>query len=587
MSVEDAAAVGLHDHQRFLRAWPPYASLDAASLAALVRDLQVVYRPAGAILDVQGGLFVIRRGRIALNGEEYGEGETIGGGVRNGQGRAAVDTWLYVLPPQAAARWLAHPAIQRHLHAALSARLDEGGTGMDLSTLQIGEIMHPVELAAPHLTVQQAAARMRERRISSLVLDLGERGFGIVTDKDLRNKVLAEGLPASTPVGQVMSTPTLTAPPDMPALSALNLMFRRNVRHLPVQQGGRMVGIVGTADLLRLQTQGVGYIVQDLLDAPDPVALAALGRKLPEYTANLYRAGQQAGHLARLQSYAYDALYRRAIELAQAEIGPAPCAFAWLLLGSIARRESGLNPDQDHHLLIADAAHRDYFQQALAPRVEAMLEEAGLERCDGGVMASNHTHTVDEHVARMRDWQDLPDPQALLNATIFFDPRAVAGDLDVRAARAARLGGGQNTGFMGHLLRLALNRAPPLTFLQRIRGDRDNRLDIKLHGLAPIIDLARIHALAVGEPNASTFVRLRADGDSPLHPDTRADLLGAYGYLMDLRMQLQRGQLARGEPLGTLLPLDGLSGPVEVHLREIFRMIGRVHADLAPRIGVR
>ncbi|RJF72647.1 CBS domain-containing protein [Deinococcus cavernae] len=580
----EASRVGLHDHERFLQAYPPFSGLDARTLGALVRDLEVLYRPSGAALDVSGGLFIVRRGELSLNGEEYSEGETVGGGVRTGQARALVDTWLYVMPPEKAGQWLSNPTIQHFLTSALSSRLNQPGQSLDLSSVPVGDVMRPAELATPDMTVQQAAAKMREHRISSLMVKLEGGVFGIITDKDLRNRVLAEGLPPSTPVSQVMTVPARTLPDEQPALSALNFMFRHNIRHLPIVRGGELVGILGTADLLRLQTQGVGYVVQDLLDAEGVDELMAYARKLPEYTANLYRAGQRAEHLSRLASYAYDALYRRTLQLVEQELGPAPGPYAWVLLGSIARRESGLNPDQDHHLVIADEVHRPYFQP-FARRVEDILVAAGLPACEGGIMASRHTFTLDEYIAKMREWQSVPDPQALLNVTIFFDPRVVAGDLEVRAGKAARLAAGQNPAFMAHLTRLAVGHRPPLGFRQRIRTAPDDTLDLKIQGLALIIDLARLHALRVGEQSASTFVRLKAPGESLLHPDTREDLLGAYRYLLDLRMELQMAQLTGGQPLSTRLPIDDLSGPQQVHLREIYKLIGRVQSVLAPQVG--
>lgn len=581
----DPSRVGLHDHERFLRQYPPYSKLDAATLEALVRDLEVVYRPAGSTFNASSGLFVIRRGEVELGGEDYTDGETLGGGVRTGLARAQTDTWLYVLPPAQAAPWLGHPAIQSFLSSALSVRLGTPGAGPDLTNVPVGEIMRPVHLTTPQHTVQQAAAQMRQAHVSSLMIPLpGGQGFGILTDKDLRNKVLAEGLPSDTPVARAMTAPALTAPEDLPALSALNLMFRSNIRHLPVVQGDRVLGMVGMADLLRVQTRAVGYVVQDLLDAPDIKTLCAAAQQLPSHTAHLYRAGQRAEHLARLASYAYDALYRRATELVQAELGPAPGDYAWLLLGSIARRECGLNPDQDHLLLIEREEQRPYFRE-LAVRVENVLARAGLPICAGGMVASRHLYTREAYIEQIGTWFRVPDPQALLNVTIFFDPRVVMGTLDVRAVRARRLSARKHPAFMAHLTRLAVSQRPPVRLRRRLGWGQDETIDLKVQGLARITDLARLQALHVGEAHPSTFVRLRAPGPGLLHPETCDDLLGAYRYLLDLRLEHQVGQLERGEALTSALPLEALSGPQEVYLREIFKFIGRVQSVLAAQVG--
>lgn len=579
-----ASQVGLHDHERFLRAYPPYGTLDAADLQALVASLQVRFLPRGASADVTGGVFIVRRGELDLGGEHYGPGDTLGGGVRTGTAQATTDSWLYVLPPEQAERWLSHPALHEFLTSELSARLRAADAGLDLESFVVHDLMVPPQLVAPDATVQQAAARMRDERVSSVMVPL-EGSFGILTDKDLRNRVLADGLPPTTPVREVMSAPALTAPENVTALSALNLMFRHNIRHLPLMRGPQLVGMVGTAQLLRLQTRGVGFLVQDLLDAPDEDALVARAHGIQEHAAQMRISGQRAEQIARISSYAYDALYRRAIALAEGALGPPPGPYAWVLLGSIARRESGLNPDQDHQLLIEHETHRPYFE-ALAQRVETLLERAGLPGCSGGVMASRHLLTREAYAAQMRQWFRIPDPQALLNVTIFFDPRVVAGDLDVREARNVRLSARQHPLFLAHLTRLAASHRPPLGFRQRIRAGPGDTLDLKTQGLALIVDLARLQALSTGEAGASTFVRLREPGqDRLLHPDTCADLRAAYSYLMDLRLELQVAQLSAGQALSQRLPLHSLSGPQEVHLREVFKLIARVHATLAAQVG--
>lgn len=579
----EASKVGLHDHERFLRQYPPYSALTGSDLSELVRDLHVLYRPVGSTFDTSGGLTIIRRGEVDLNGEEYGDGETLGGGVRSGLARTQADTWLYVLPPGAAGRWLNHGPIGSFLTSALSARLSTPAPGLDLSGIPVSDVMRPAHTITPEQTVQAAAAQMRSARVSSLLVPLAD-GYGIVTDKDLRNKVLAEGLPHGTPVSAIMTAPAITVPEDTLALSALNLMFHRHIRHLPILRGAALAGVIGMADLLRLQTRHVASVVQDVQDAANPDTLAQVGGHIPAYAAHLYRSGQRAEQVARLTSFAYDALYRRAIDLAHAELGQGPPGnFAWLLLGSVARRESGLNPDQDHLLLIEHEAQRAHAHQ-LAQHVETMLARAGLPACEGGVMASQRLYTREEYQGLIRRWFDTPDPAALLNVTIFFDPRVLTGDLDVTGVRDTRLSAREHPAFMAHLTRLAVSQRPAVG-RARLLGGRDETLDLKTQGLARIIDLARLHALTVGEPSPNTTVRLSAPGGSLLHAQTREDLLGAYRYLLDLRLEWQVGQFGRAEPLSNRVPLAHLSGPQEVHLREIFKVIRRVQSVLAPQVG--
>lgn len=583
MSI-DAAKVGLHDHERFLREYPPYSALDEAELERFVRDLQVTYHPAGQTIDMSTGLFIVRRGTVELGEEAFQSGDTLGGGVTTGTARALADTWLYELPPLPSAKWLNDPRISEFVTAGLHARLHEAGrTGGDLSTVVAADVMSEPVVAPPGTSTQRIAALMRDQRSSSVLVPLGGGEFGIVTSRDLGAKVLAEGLPASTPVEQVMSSPARTAPDDMPVVSALNLMFRHNIQHLPLRRGSEVVGTVTSGDLLRLQSRGVGYLVQELLDAPDVPSLVELGRSIPYHTVQLHQAGQPAEQVARLASYSYDALYRTAIEFAHADLGPAPCKYSWLLLGSVARRECGLNPDQDHVLLIENEEGREYFA-ALAADVEETLNEADVQFCDGEVMASHHLYTREEYADKIREWIHTPDPNALLNVTIFFDPRVLTGSLDVKPVRQVRMGAATSPAFTNLLIRSALARRPAVAW-RGVRTDRDDTLDMKTQGLVLVVDLARIHALQVGEARPATRVRLTADGDSILSPRTREDLIGAYEYLEGLRTQLQVGQFEQGLRITNRLPMGNLSGPQQVYLREILKLINRIHSSLASRVG--
>lgn len=599
MTQPHAAAIGLHDHARFLRAYPPYDALDGAEVQELVRRLDIAYLPAGHTLDL-GGLVVIRRGELDLGGELYGSGDTLGGGVRTGLARATVDSWLYVLSPEAAEEWLRHPALQSFLLTGLSQRLEPlsqrstlGGE-VQLSDLPVTQLLRPALTVNFSDPVQEVAAHMGQQGSSSALIPLDGGSYGIVTDRDLRDRVLAAGRALDTPVGEVMSAPAVVATHDMSALSALAQMLRRGVQHLPVvqrseagrggAQGGGLLGMVSAAELLRAQAQGLAHLTQDLSDAADETVLSALGRQIPQRAAQAFVRGQRAHAVARLASHAYGALMRRAWALAQAQLGPPPGPYAWLVLGSVARREPALVPDQDHVLLIESGAHQPYFA-ALSAEAERLLDAAGLSRCAGGIMASHQTYTREAYVARMEAWFRHPSPQAMLDTTIYFDPRVLDGTLDVREVRATRLSAADHPQFMGHLIRAATASRPPLGFLQRIRTGPGDTLDLKAQGLALIVDLARIHGLYVREPHPSTAVRLGAAGPSPLTERARSDLLSAYLYLLDLRLAGQVRDLEAGRPPGHQLSLHGLSGPQEVHLREIFKLIERVQGALAQEVG--
>jgi CBS domain-containing protein len=266
----------------------------------------------------------------------------------------------------------------------------------------------------------------------------------------------------------------------------------------------------------------------------------------------LPEAGISAGEVTRLLSSAQDALYVQAARDGEAALGPPPCPYALLVLGSGARRETTLRTDQDHALVLADdppPEAGDWFS-ALADWLAMSLEHGGLPRCAGDVMATNPAwrvplRTWQEQFAR---WIERPEEDALLQAAIFFDFRQVHGDLDIeeRLGRVIRQAAGSRQ-FLGRLAAAALRRRPPPGFPGHLRGEHRGRIDLKAHGIAPIVDLARLFALEAGSHATATVDRLRAAAEhGTAGRATAADLAAAFAYLQQVRLGHQVGRLAAG-----------------------------------------
>ena len=264
----------------------------------------------------------------------------------------------------------------------------------------------------------------------------------------------------------------------------------------------------------------------------------------------LLEAGTSAGEVTRFLSTAQDALYVQAACDGEAALGPPPCPYALLVLGSGARRETTLRTDQDHALVLADdlpPGAGDWFS-ALAERLAITLERGGLPRCAGDVMATNPAwraplRTWQERFAR---WIERPEEEALLQAATFFDFRQVHGDLDVeeRLRRVIHRAAGSRQ-FLGRLAAAALRRRPPLAFPGHLRGEHRRRIDLKACGIAPIVDLARLFALEAGSHATATVARLRAAAEHGTAGEaTAADLAAAFEYLQQVRLGHQVSRLA-------------------------------------------
>lgn len=602
----------LADVRDFLAAHAPFEALGSAELERLARRLEVRYARRGAALPgpgaAPGELYVLRSGAAEIEGpdgpaDRLGEGESFGGGPEpEPRVRALEDVLLYVVPAAELQRLrAAHPAIELHLgrshaerlRAALEGRRTEADRSLFTTPLR-SLLRRPTVGAEAVESVREAARRMRAERVSSLLV-FEEGGLaGIVTDRDLRSRVVAEGLPPDTPLREVMTRDLVTLPPDAYAFELMLTMTRHRIHHVPVVDGARVLGMLTSTDLTRLQTASPVFLARDIAEADGVDAVARAARRRRELFLALAAADASAHDLGRILASVTDAVTRRLLELAEARLGPAPAPWCWLALGSQARREGSVHSDQDHALILGDGAgeaHDGYFG-ALARAVADGLAAAGYPYCPGEVMASTPAWRQDlagwrETFAR---WFAAPSPEALLRTTIFFDLRPVAGDraLAERLQATVLERSPRERIFLAHLTRHALDRPPPIGFFRqfvlRRRGEHARTIDLKHDGIAPIVDLARVHALAAGLPEAATADRLAAAAErGALSRDGARDLRDALEFVSIVRAQHQAALLRRGEEPDDHVAPQSLSPFERRHLRDAFRVVANAQQALSQR----
>jgi CBS domain-containing protein len=320
-------------------------------------------------------------------------------------------------------------------------------------------------------------------------------------------------------------------------------------------------------------------LIRGWLDwAAGPEELAACGREVDRAAARLVRAGNPAGMVTRFVASAHDGLYVGAARDAEAALGPPPCPYALLVLGSGARRESTLGTDQDHALVLADDPPPwagDWFA-ALAERLAATLEGCGLPRCPGDVMATNPAWRVPVGVwqDRFARWIEEPEEDALMEAAIFFDFRQLHGELHAeQPLRRVIRGAAGNRRFLGRLAAAALRRRPTAGFLWQPRGEHRGRIDLKAHGTAPIVDLARLFALEAGSLETATVARLRAAADQGIAGRVAIDLAAAFDDLQQLRLGHQAARLAAGAPADDIVAISELTALQRRWLKEAMHLV--------------
>ncbi|NCT90176.1 cyclic nucleotide-binding/CBS domain-containing protein [Cellulomonas sp. APG4] len=455
-------------------------------------------------------------------------------------------------------------------------------------------VRRPPQTAPSTVTIREAATRMRDAGVSSLLLMAGDQLAGIVTDRDLRNRVLAPGLDPDHPVSTVMSDQPVTGSADALAFELLMEMVARNIHHLPLVEQGRVVGVVTSTDLMRLEHADPVYLVGDVRKARTVEEVVAAARRIPETVQRLVTSGTSDEDVGRVTTAVGDAVERRLIDLALAELGPAPVPWCWVVLGSRARGEQALGGDQDHALLLGDEAgpEHDAWFATLAERVTAGLEACGWPRCRGDVMATNPRwrQAVAAWQQTFGRWLDAPEPMAVMQGTIFFDMRPLHGDaglFDRLQAWVLHRSPHQQI-FLGYLAQNAVGTPPPLGFFRGFVLEREGEhvatLDLKHRGLGAIVAVARAHALAAGVPEVGTRARLRAVvAAGRLSADDADDLAGAMDVIGHVRLEHQARQVRSDREPDNYVAPDELSSFDQRNLRDAFGIVKHAQAGLARR----
>ena len=582
------------DPETFLRSTPPFDVLPDALFARAARALEVSFNGAGTRLAERGQrplehLYVVRTGAVRLerDGQPLAlieEGETFGV-VSLASKQATFDVVVesdllaYRIPRAVFEELLRDSRFAGHFADRLADRFNSTLERSQVATFQ-ADLAAPLltlvrrapVFVQPSLTVGEAAQVMKRERISSLLVQ--EEPLTILTERDFCNRVLAAGLPPSTPLNQLEREPAQTLAAQTPIYEAWTRLIDQGVKHLVLVREGAPVGVVTANDLFRSTAQGPVAVLRGVERMSDRGQLPGYAKRVMEMCSALLAGGLHTSVIAGFVARLNDALVRRIVRWAERDSSGAPCAWAFLVHGSEGRMEQTLLTDQDNALLYADAgtAHAAWFQ-AFAERVNDDLEAAGFPRCPGGYMARNWNGALGETAARFQGWVASHAPQGVMDAAIFVDSRKVAGDLDCAPFAAEVLSAGKDRLFLAALAKSALESQPPSSLMLRLRGD-SSEVDIKAQGLKPIVHLARCHALEVGSDRRNTLERLDAAVRAGLmDKDVRATVGDAFLFLNGLRLRLQLRRLAASLPSSSSIKLAELSATERTRLKDSFRAI--------------
>ncbi|MEM8689369.1 MAG: DUF294 nucleotidyltransferase-like domain-containing protein [Pseudomonadota bacterium] len=597
--------------RQFLASVHPYDSLSEADVLALASACAQTELPAGesvfAVGDAVENLYIIMAGEIEIKDEadvqlsllgprnSFGERALTRGGLATRTALATTDTSLIVMPSATLFALMDnHTQIARFFDRRHPARPQTP----DLTTLTVDQLMtsEPVT-CPPDLAVHEAAAKMRERKISSIcVADQGDLK-GIVTVRDMSERVVASATAPDQPVSGIMTPAPVTLEPSALGMDVLHTMMERGIGHIPITQAGKLVGIVSQTDLTRAQAASSADLVRQIAKAEDVRAMARITSKIPQLLVQLVAAGNRHEVVTRLITDLADTATRKLLAFAEEELGPPPVPYVWLACGSQGRQEQTGVSDQDNCLILADTVTDDdmtYFAK-LAKYVSGGLDTCGYYYCPGDMMATNPRWCQPLKVWRsyFEGWISKPNPEAQMLASVMFDLRAIGGkeslftDLQKTTLDAAS----KNSIFTAHMIANSLKHQPPLGLLRGLAtirsGEHRDRLDLKLNGVVPVVDLGRIYALQGRLRPVNTRARLSAaQAGGILSPSGGADLIDAYDLIATMRLEHQLEQVKAGGKPDNFLDPSELSDFERSHLRDAFVVIKTMQSAVGSGTGI-
>ncbi|MCX4029511.1 cyclic nucleotide-binding/CBS domain-containing protein [Endozoicomonas sp. SM1973] len=611
----------------FLAKHPPFDELPNDALKLLAQQTEIAYYRGGTDILVYGDsiqdLFVIRSGSVEIyrrTGELYNrlaEGDVFGqmGLMMNRRVRlpakALEDTLVYCIPADQFSEYndrfdtfadFFEAEGGELLRRTLSSQADNN----DLTTVKIKSLLTREAVTVPQQTsVREAALTMTEEGVSSLLItdpemtvnedEYSGQLIGIVTDRDLRERVLAADISRDTPVGDVMTTDVAVIDDNAYVFEAMLAMLRGNVHHLPVMRRHHPIGVVAMSDIVRHESQSSLLLVRGIFAQQTVDDLKSYAQQLPSVFVRMVNEDANSHMIGSAMAWIGRSFKQRLLELAEEKLGSPPVPYCFLALGSMARDEQLIVTDQDNAIILDNgydpAQHNSYFEP-LANFVCDGLAACGYAYCSGEIMASNAQWrmTLSQWKEQFANWIENPVPEALLHSSIFFDLDGVWGktswakQLQTFIARKAR----QNQKFLACLARNALNRTPPLGFFKGFVMEQDGQhkksINLKRRGTAPLSDVIRVHALAVGSRAQNSFERLEDIIEASILPPGKGqDLSDALEYIAMVRIRHQAADIERGDEPDNNIEPEMLSTFERRNLKEAFQVLDKSQSFLKYR----
>jgi len=607
-----AEDVEITEIKQFLSQVVPFSSLSNNALSRAATGLRISYFSASSghvEIDYHNPqLYIVRTGGFEVCDKQgnlldrLGQGECFGypslltGENINNRVTVLEDGLVYLLDLELF-KYLRADSTEfdrffNRAHAKRMKRFSASSNQDEVITQKIdGLIKHQVISISPDATVTAAATLMDQHRISSLIIVEAQLLVGILTDRDLRSRVLAAGLDGEVLVKDVMTHQPCFINSNALLFEASMMMSTHNIHHLPIVDGTTPVGMLTTTDLVRAQNNQPIFLIGEINRQHNVAGLVEISRKFPQLLHSLIASDARADQIGRILTLLSDALTRRLLILGETQMGKPPFEYSWMVFGSAGRMDQTAGSDQDNAMILAQqpTTEQALYFKALSEFVCHGLDACGYIYCPGDIMAQN-----DQWRVSLSTWQDYfhrwvktPAPQALLHSTIFFDMRVVAGStelFDLLQLQVLKQTKG-NQIFIAAMAANAVASKPPLGFFGKFVLERDGEenkvLDLKHRGVALINDIARIYALAEGLTEVNTSARLdQLLGRKILSNKDVKNLKDAHEFIGHLRLKNQGAQVESGKTANNYLQPGDISSLLRHQLKDAFEAVNSAQNGL-------
>lgn len=595
----------------FLNTSAPFDILDKEQKLELVKHTELIYLTADNAGDLQKGkssLFLIQNGQFSVQDSDaplrhLSEGDYFGYTnimeKRNFSLSISVDSpgLVYCFEASAVTPLFELPAIRNFFDGLRNNALQNHAIS-DSNSMWLYKGLEDVINKSPvsvdvETSITVAAQIMTNQKVSSLLVTREDKLIGIITDRDLRSRVVAASLDIHLPVSHIMTPNPAQIMGNRTLFDALALMTERNIHHLPVidQQTLVPLGMVTASDIIRHQRGNVLFIIGELSKAENLYELTRLSWQLPHYfSAHAKKAGDYdiAG---KILSQATDIMTRKLIGFFQQANGKAPMMFAWLVYGSQAREDQTMGSDQDNGLLLAERsseAQAEYFAK-MADYVCSGLAKCGIKLCDGNIMASNPKLrlSLEEAIEEAKRWVKAPTKDAIMHFNIFLDVRCAAGDISLfKQLQRQRAPLMKQNMFLAALTRNSNQTSVPLSMFQKFIYEKGRKekdvIDLKTRAVALINNIARIYALADGVTLPNTLARLDAlSENSQLSKRDATNLRDIWLFLNRLRWRHQ----LENKVTDNRVSVSSLSSIEKHQLKAAFKAIERTNQAMVMKFS--